>query len=114
VRFNPNSDGLLVKAGSQINVARTQGKAIMSQTDPANVGGWRRGRLAYRDAPINRIATDLGRLIGEPVAVSNGLQGRRFSGLVLIDKDRKLSMQRLEALLGVKAKHGPSGWILTD
>jgi transmembrane sensor len=114
VRFNPHSEALLVKAGNQVNVATNQKNAVLTQTDPANVGGWREGRLAYRDASLGRIAADLSRLIGEPVSVAKGLGDRRFSGLVLIDKDRNGSMQQLGSLLGVKAKHGPSGWVLSD
>lgn len=114
VSFNPGSDAVRVNAGNQINVAGGQGKAVLSQTDPASVGGWRDGRLAYRNASFSRIAADLSRLIGEPVTVGSGLTDRRFSGLVLIEKDRKLSMQRLQALLGVRATHSQDGWVLSD
>ena len=114
VQFNPNGDAMLVKAGHQVNIAAKQSKPVLTQTDAANVGGWRAGRLAYRDASLSRIATDLARLIGEPVSVDNGLQGKRFSGLIQIDKNRALSMHRLEALLGVKAMRGKDGWVLSD
>lgn len=114
VQFNPRSDALLVKAGNQINLASKQNKPILSKTDTTNVGSWRRGRLAYRDAPLSRIAADLSRLIGEPVTVGSGLSDKRFSGLLQIDKDRAQSMRRLEALLGVKATHGRNGWVLSD
>jgi transmembrane sensor len=114
VRFNPDREALLVKAGNQVNVAANQKKVVLTQADPANVGGWRKGRLAYRNASLGRIAADLSRLIGEPVSVGKNLKDRRFSGLVLIDKDRNGSMHRLGSLLGVKARHGPGGWVLSD
>lgn len=114
VRFNPDDEAMLVKAGNQLTVAPHQGKAVLSATDPANVGGWRDGRLAYRDAPLGRIAADLSRLFGERVKVDAAIKGRRFSGLILIDKDREKSMRQVEALLGIRARHGPGGWILTD
>lgn len=114
VEFNPDNEAVLVRAGSQINVAGKAAKPVLSKTDPASVGGWRQGRLAYSNAPISRIADDLTRLLGRPVVADAKVASRRFSGLIQIERDRDQSMRRIESLLGVRVRREQNGWVLSD
>lgn len=86
----------------------------ISTTDPKSVAGWRRGELSYQDSPLSSVAVDLSRALGEKVVIARELQDQRFTGVIQIEKDRKLLFRRLEGLLNLRATHTASGWQLTS
>lgn len=114
VEFNPDKEAVLVRAGSQVNMARKATKPVLKKIEAAGVGGWRNGQLAYSDAEYSRIAADLSRTLGEPVIADPSVRNRRFSGIIQIDANRGQSMQRLQALLGVNVRRSDKGWALSD
>ena len=113
VQYQPDAEAVMLTAGKQLRVKRGTSKAVVSAIDPAPVGGWQRGRLSYRDAPLATIALDLSRSLGTPVTVSPDLASRRFSGVIRIDRDEARLFRQLESLLGVRARHSAKGWQLT-
>jgi transmembrane sensor len=113
VSFNPDDEALLVTAGNQLNFAQNAARPMLSATDPQSVGGWRTGKLIYRDAQISRIALDLSRSFGATVTVDPKISGKRFSGIIQVDRDQAATLRKVERLLGVKAKPSRGGWILT-
>lgn len=110
VQLNPRSDALRVNAGQQVAVSRGETKPVVTQTDPATVGGWRKGQFAYRDATMERIAADLSRLLGQPVSVDQSVRARRFSGLIRLEGDRAQAMNKVGPLLGIKVRRVGNGW----
>lgn len=114
VQYNPRAEAVTVAAGNQLRVTKAHPAPVVSKTDAAMVASWRGGRLSYRDAPLSAIAVDLTRAIGAEVTVSPEVANRRFSGIIMIDKDRDRLFRRLEALFGVRARHSGSGWQLTS
>lgn len=114
VRLNPRSNAVLVNAGQQVAVSSNTIKPVVTQTDPATVGGWRKGQFAYRDAPMERIAADLSRLLGRRVSVDPSVRTRRFSGLIRLDGDRTQAMGRIGPLLGVKVRQVGNGWAMGE
>ena len=78
-----------------------------------DIGAWRQSRLAYIEAPLSRIASDLTRNIGVPVDVGEDLGRRTFTGVIALDADRDLLFQRVSALLEVRARRNGRGWMLT-
>lgn len=114
VEFNPDDAALVVRAGNQVKVARNSAKPILSKTETTSVGGWRKGRLAYSDVPLSRIAADLSRLLGVPVTADPMVSNRRFSGLIQIDGNRDQSMRRMQPLLGVTVRRNDKGWVLSN
>lgn len=113
VSYNPSDDAVLVKAGNRLVVAANAGKPLVSATDPGSVGSWRMGRLIYRDASISRVALDLTRALGTPVAVDPKVARKRFSGIIQVDRKQAVTIRKVEALLGVRAIPGRGGWLLT-
>ena len=114
VQYNPDSDRLLISAGNQLSIGVADARPVVRSTDPASVGGWRKGRLAYRGETFKRIAVDLSRRFGEQGVVSDSIQSRRFSGLIQVSEDEEASMQQVSLVLGVKVRHNRSGWVLTE
>ncbi|MDP1027584.1 FecR domain-containing protein [Sphingomonas sp. KR1UV-12] len=89
-----------------------KGTAAVSSVDPAAVGGWRSGRLVYRDATLAEVAADLSRAIGEPVVASPDSDLTRFTGVILVKGDRRRMFDRVEAVTGARATHDATGWRL--
>lgn len=113
VQYEPGTEAVTVTAGKQLRVQRGKSSAVLTAIDPASVGGWRQGRLSYRDASLATIAVDLSRSLGTSVTVSPDLANRRFSGVIRIDRDEAKLFRQLESLLGVHARHSAKGWQLT-
>lgn len=114
VRYNPRGEAVTVAAGNKLQVSRTRPVPVVSKANPKTVAGWRQGQLSYQDAPLSAIAVDLSRAIGDNVTVASDLGSRRFTGVIRVEKDRKLLFRRLEGLLGVRAQHSASGWLLAS
>ena len=113
VAYDPDTSNVVLGAGQ---VARLSGKPAVLQiaeVDRAAVGAWRSGQLVYRDVPLARVATDLGRSVGWPVTLDDDLAARRFSGTILVDRDRARMRARLAGLLSVAVVERGGGWRLS-
>ncbi|WP_109355846.1 FecR domain-containing protein [Sphingorhabdus sp. EL138] len=109
VRFNPEQEQQLVKAGQSLTL--TDGKnPVLRAIEPEAVAGWREGRLYYDNAPLSAIAADLGRLSGKKISVADSISDQRFTGVILVDKESEAMAQKLEQLLGVRAENTDEGW----
>jgi transmembrane sensor len=92
---------------------RAEGRRLTpSRRDPASVGDWRRGLLSYSSASYEQIAQDLFRNAGLRVQVDPELQGRRFSGVIILGPVKSALMARVAALLTVEARPAGEGWLL--
>ncbi len=114
VRYNPKAEAVTVAAGNKLQVSKARPVPVISKANPATVAGWRQGQLSYQDAPLSAVAVDLSRAVGDKVTISSNLGNRRFTGVIRVEKDRKLLFRRLEGLLGVRAQHNATGWLLTS
>ena len=114
VEYNPKQERVTVAAGNRLQISRGQPSPRFSKVDPAAVAGWQRGQLTYNEATLKMIAIDLERSLGNPVSVSKDVAGRRFTGVIRVEKDQTLLFRRLESLLGVRANPSGKGWQLTS
>jgi transmembrane sensor len=110
VLYNPDGDAVPVKAGESLRAATGTSDIVVSQMRPDAVASWREGRLNYDMQPFASIARDLSRNLGVPVLVDPALSGRRFSGTIMIDRNRKRFFNRLGALLGVTMRQDGASW----
>lgn len=108
VLYDPGGAAVRLDGGQSMRVA--DNTATVQAVDTAAIGGWRSGRLLYREAPLSDVAQDIARNIGEPVAVDPALSQRRFSGVVMIDADRPRMFRRMAAVMGVTIRRVPQGW----
>jgi transmembrane sensor len=61
-------------------------RIVRQRIDPADVGSWRDGRLAFDDVPLADVAADLSRHLGTSVRVVPAIAGRRFRGTLYVDR----------------------------
>ncbi|MDB5738191.1 MAG: iron dicitrate transport regulator FecR [Sphingomonas bacterium] len=101
-----------LKAGQGARIDRGGTIVRGAINDPASAGGWRQGRLVYRDALLADVAADLGRSLGAPVSFDPGIAARRFTGVIAIDADHDLTIRRLAASAGLAVSREGTGWHL--
>lgn len=89
------------------------GRVSRQAVSTADVDGWRRGRLAYRDAALAVVAADLSRALGRKVEVAPGIADRRFTGSLAVADDDGDLRARLELLFGVRIEESRGAWRLT-
>lgn len=95
---------------------RQQGEspAEISRIENDAVGAWRQGRLSFSSASYADVAADLSRNLGIEIAADAGVADRRFSGVIVLDRDPALMMNRVGALLEVSPRRAGDGWILAE
>lgn len=91
---------------------RGSAQPVVVRETPATIGGWRDGRLSYSGARYDAVAADLARNLGTSVSIDQSAAARRFSGVIVIDRDPAVTMERVGALLDVNARRSGGGWIL--
>ncbi len=89
------------------------GKFEKSRIDPASVGSWRQGRLAYNNAPLRLVVADLNRYAPHHVELDPALSGRRFSGVLTIGDGTQLA-STLASVMAISIKSDSSGVWLGD
>ena len=87
---------LRLAAGEQYDQHGAAG--AVKRVDPADVAGWNRGLLIYRDAPLADVAADIGRYAGVRIRVADSAQAMNFSGVLKIADGRSM-LDRLQAFL---------------
>lgn len=111
VLFDPNGDPVQLAAGQSLRQDQHR-RRVAGVVDSGNVGAWRGGQLAYRDAPLADVASDLSRLLGMKIVAERGLADRQFTGVIRVDRDRAALFRRLGVLLDVDVRNTSHGWIL--
>jgi len=105
-------------AGQQVKlspgeVARVRdGEIRTSRQDPQTIGGWRTGELSFSSASLAEVAADIERSSGIRIRADGSVASRRFSGTIILDKDRDLLRRKLAALLNVEIRLADEEWIL--
>jgi transmembrane sensor len=111
VMFNPEREAVELRPGMVLRQARG-GAAAVSRSDPEAITGWREGRLTFTNADVARVADDLSRNLGRPVTASPRVAARSFTGIIILDRDPQVSVERASALLGLQARREGNGWAL--
>jgi transmembrane sensor len=111
VIYRPGANEVRLQPGDAMTLTGTAAP-VLSRTAPQQIGSWRTGQLFYRDAPLDEVAADLTRSLGEPVeAVDVG--DRRFTGTLAVRGEPRAVLPRIAPLMGVRARKSKEGWILT-
>lgn len=112
VLFNPEEEAVRLTPG--MTLYKREGQFWVLRGEPASVGGWREGRLSYSSASAGRVAADLSRNLGVAVGASPEVARKRFSGVIVLDRDPERLFRRVSALLDVEARRAGDGWMLTE
>jgi transmembrane sensor len=108
--FNPEREQVHLTAGQQIEEAGDQ--LLVTRVDIAQVGAWRQGRLIYRGAKLARVADDLSRGLGLPVAADASVSARPFSGIIQLEGKGEDALRSAAMILGVEVRRSGDRWLL--
>ena len=111
VVYNPRKEAVALKAGQTLFDGTTADIVVRSR-DPRAIGGWRHGRLDYRDATIAVVAADVSRSVGVPITVAAVLEQRPFTGTIMVDRNPDRMIARLAVLLDADVRHAGNGWTI--
>jgi transmembrane sensor len=112
VIYNPGREAVALRAGQTLRDPAGDAPVVVSSRAPAEIAGWRYGRLAYRDTPLAMIAEDLARSVGVLVSVDPAIATRSFSGTIRLDADRQRMFARLGAVLDARITRSGEGWTI--
>ena len=113
VMFNPHRQSVRLAPGMILRQAPGQPPELSRGGDPAAIAGWRAGQLTYVSAPMPRVAADLARNLGVPVATDAAAGHRRFTGVIVLEGPPDAVVNRAAGLLGGRARRSGEGWTLT-
>lgn len=102
-------DAIFLAPGDQL--VRTDGISTVEHVDPAETLAWHQGYLIYRNAPLARVVSDLGRYF--PTAIGfegSAIASQRFSGVLRIDNEDAM-LRRISRFLPVTIEHQSGGRI---
>ena len=111
VIYNPEQQNRLVNPGQFLTIARADGSYRIGQLPADQVGEWGDGRLTFRDASLEDVATEISAATGLDYRVSPGSGNRPVSGSVLLDPLEE-DPAMLGELLGIEVSSEGSSWIL--
>jgi transmembrane sensor len=111
VLYNPANEAVSLTAGQTLTRA-SGGQAVVARADPQAMAGWRRGRLSYAGTPLRRVASDVSRTLGVPVAVGGTAAGLPFTGSIRIQRDPAATIGDLASSVGLRARRTGTGWTI--
>ena len=111
VIFNPDRENVHLPAGRKLE--ESGDRVLVTALDPAQVGGWRQGRLIYRGASMERVAADLTRGLGMTIAADSSVSAQPFSGIIQIEGRGEGALRSAAMILGVDVRRSGDHWLLT-
>lgn len=106
---DPEGAGMRLDPGQA--VVAQDGTLDRRTVEPSEVGSWREGRLAFDDAPLSEVASDLSRELGRRIVVAPSIARRTFRGTLELGTLRD-SPALLGELLGVRIRQRDGSWTL--
>lgn len=111
VVYDPEERAIGLSAGRALRVSNGA-QPMVVDADPQSIAGWRRGQLSYVDAPLSRVASDMSRTLGVPIAVDADVATLPLTGSIRIQPDPAKSIGDLALVAGVRARRGDDGWVI--
>ncbi|WP_010163604.1 FecR family protein [Sphingomonas sp. PAMC 26617] len=113
VLFQPKRDKLTLRAGSAVTARDDTGHVAVSKVDPAHVGGWRTGNIAFAGEPFGRIVNALRRIDAAEVSIEPVLSQQAFTGMVHLTGKPAQDVPHLAALVGADWRHDGKRWAIS-
>jgi transmembrane sensor len=112
VAIDPEAENIRLTAGQEARIG-TGGEIVRSTVQQGDaIGGWREGRLVYQGASWTEVVTDLSRALGVSVTADPRMEERCFTGVILLDRDRSRTIERVANVAGLSASRNGGGWLL--
>jgi transmembrane sensor len=112
VIYNPGARAVPLDAGQSLVDRGGMTRVKVTDVTVAAVGSWKTGSLLYDGAPLSRVAEELGRALGVPVAAAPSIAGQPFFGTIILDGSGAEQLRRLGPALNVAIEEGANGWIM--
>lgn len=109
VVVDPSGAGLHLRQGMRLEARDGQRLLRSIRVDPASVGAWHRGQLAYTQEPLSSVLADLRRSTGIDFRAGPSLESRTFTGTLSIDAV-KADPRSLGPLLAVPVSANGAAW----
>ncbi|MBB6124620.1 FecR family protein [Sphingobium subterraneum] len=103
----------VVGKGGTLSYEGAGGRVLIRTADTSDIGGWQKGRLSYQDTSLRLVAADLERYAGVNLVVPDTLQGRRFSGTLVIGNGQA-ALRDLSQLMGLELARDAGHYRLVD
>ena len=103
---------IALRQGESLSRADAAARPIVSRVDPHAVGSWEAGSLQYDDATLDRVARDLSRNLGRPIATERRAAALRFTGTLSLAGTPSQVLARAGPLLGVTFTPEGDGWTM--
>jgi transmembrane sensor len=95
--------GFRLHPGQRLDHLEGAADVRLSAVDPAQIEGWKVGRLIYRDAPLADVVADLNEQFAKPITLADPTLGEiPVSGVLVLD-DQAAVIRRLALLAPIKA-----------
>ncbi len=105
------TNAIALSPGDQLVHAEGTSASMVERIDPADALAWRQGYLIYRNAPLSKLVSDLGRYFPAPISLADKtVASQKFSGVLRMDSESVI-LQRLSQFLPVTIEHQPGGKI---
>lgn len=101
-----------LKPGQRLDHIEGETVARVALAEPAEVLGWRTGRLVYRQQPLSEVVDDLNQQFDAPIRIEDpSLAATPISGVLVMD-DQAAVIRRLALLVPITAVRSSSGVVL--
>ena len=113
VIYEPGGTEIKLAAGDALSRTGAGARPVRRKANPQAIGSWQTGRLQYSDAPLNRVARDLGRNLGRQIHPAGGAGQLRFTGTLDVNGTADDVLARTGPLLGVTFSADGDSWRMT-
>ena len=113
VMFQPRREAVTLAAGAALSVNEDRREVHVSKVDPALVGGWRNGRIAYSDTPLPQLLAQIQRLYRTKVIADRGLSTRRVTGIITLSGEARRDVPHIASMIGANWRVDGDHWVLT-
>jgi transmembrane sensor len=113
VLFQPDKEAVTLTAGKALTVREDEHAVHVSQLDPALVGGWRNGRLAFTDTPVAQALRTIERHYGLKITVDDGLSSRALTGIITLSGEAQRDVPHIASMIGANWRAEGERWILS-
>ncbi len=113
VAYEPDGANVRIDAGHRLTARDGSSEVQLVAAEPASIGGWQKGRLAFDGAPLSDVAAELERTTGHRIRLSSEVARIPFRGALNASADEAQLAQDLAALTGTEARRDEKGWTLS-
>lgn len=113
VIYEPGRKEIKLIAGDALSRSDVDATPVLRKANAQTIGGWQTGHLQYSNAPLDRVARDLGRNIGQQIQPAGGAERLRFTGTLVVEGPTDQVLARAGSLLGVSFAANGDAWRMT-